>query len=474
MKVVLVVCNIALIGRKRGRLRLRWESTYREGLASIAGVLRHAGIDVQRLKVEQDYPDDDFITLFRDNFADADVVGFTTNTVDFPETVRLSRLLKREFPDMVTVCGGVHPTMSPDETLAGAPDLDMICRGEGELALKELCEQLAAGREPSGILGLWIRKGDAIEKNEIRPLIANLDDLPPPYRDLPTVGSYDLNHVKDLDFFMGTRGCPYKCTYCCNDGIRALFPNRGDYYRYKSVDAVIGELTHYLDDHPKTRFISFYDDVLMADKKWFAEFAEDYAQKVNRACFLTGRWELLTEQTVPLVKKLNCLFLLIGVEVGNEKLRRKTLKRNQSDAMMLQRAELLRRHKVRYGLFTMVGLPDETLENALETVKLAAKLRGNQIIAHHTIFYPFQGTPLYERCDDEGVISDRRVGSYFEDTRLDMNQFSRHEIVAAHRRFRWYRFAYWLTYRLPRRLAQWLEERLDRAWLTPRARPIEG
>jgi radical SAM superfamily enzyme YgiQ (UPF0313 family) len=469
MKVVLVVCNIRLESHRWGRLRLRWESTYREGLACIAGTLSRHGVEVSLLKVETGLGEAEFLALFERHFADCDVVGFTVNTVDFPEASRLAKVLKQARPGLTTVCGGVHSTLSPEES-AQAPGFDVVCVGEGEEAMLELCRQLEDGRRPSGIAGLWLKGPGGIEKNPVAPLAAELCKLPP-LRNLPTITSYDARSVSDLTFFMTTRGCPYRCTYCCNDTLRSVYPNPKAYYRQKTVDCVLEELKQQLGRASAGSFVSFYDDVMMADADWFEAFAKRYAEEIGRPTFLTGRWELLTERTVPLLKKLGCVFLLVGVEVGDEGLRRGLLNRNQSSAMMLERAALLRRHGIRYGLFTMVGLPTETIESARETVKLAARLRSNPLLGHHTIFYPFAGTPLHALCEREGLISAREVGSYFDDSRLDMPAFSRQAIMASHRRFNWFRIAYWLAWKLPRVLARWSESWLDWLWLWRVSKP---
>jgi radical SAM superfamily enzyme YgiQ (UPF0313 family) len=465
MKVLLVVCNINLAYHRSGKSRLRFESTYREGLASIASTLDKAGIQVSMMKVEAGFLESSFVTLFNEHFSNYDIVGFTMNTVDMPEVGRLSYLIKQNHPHIVTIGGGVHPTLSPEETIA-LPGLDAICRGEGEYALLDLCEHLKAGKETTGIEGLWFSRNGDVERNPVRPLIADLSTLPPPMHAIHTVCSYDELSVKDKAFFMGSRGCPYRCSYCCNDAFRSVFPDSAGYYRLKPVDSIISELRDHMKRNPKTRFISFYDDVLMGNRKWFESFCERYTAEINIRCFMTGRWELLTERTIPLVKKIRCYFILIGVEVGNEELRCTVLKRNQKTQMMLERAELLRKNKVRFGLYTMVGLPTETLENALETVKLAARLRANLIFGHHSIFFPFPGTPLRDLCNAQGLISDRTVGSYFDDTQLDMPAFSQAQVVWAHRRFKPFRLAYWLASKLPRRLDALVERKLDRLWMT--------
>ena len=465
MNVLLVVCNINLAYHRSGKSRLRWESTHREGISSIASILDKAGIKVSLMKVEVGLSESAFITLFNKHFSKYDIVGFTINTIDLFEVGRLSHLVKQNHPHIVTIGGGVHPTLSPEETIA-LPGLDIICRGEGEHALLELCDHLSAGKEPTGIAGLWFSRNGEVERNPVRPLIADLSTLPVPMHAIYTVCSYDELSVKDKAFFMGSRGCPYGCTYCCNDTIRSVYPDKRGYYRLKPVESFISELRDHIERNPKTKFVSLYDDVLMGNKKWFESFCERYKTEIDINCFMTGRWELLTEHTIPLLKKIRCFFILIGVEVGNEELRCKMLKRNQKTEMMMERAELLRKHKVRYGLYTMVGLPTETLENALETVKLAARLKGNLIVSHHSIFFPFPSTPLNDLCEALGFMSNRTVGSYFDDSRLDMPTFPRAQVVWAHRQFKRFFLAYWLVLKLPGRLVALVERRLDRLWMT--------
>jgi radical SAM superfamily enzyme YgiQ (UPF0313 family) len=210
--------------------------------------------------------------------------------------------------------------------------------------------------------------------------------------------------------------------------------------------------------------LALYDDVMLGDRAWFAEFSAQYQQRIARRSFLSARWELLDEQTILLLKKLSVVYALVGLEVGDEQIRREVLNRRQSDELMLERGKLLRKHGIRFGVYTMVGVPTETHDKALRTVKLAARAGGNPLLGHHTIFFPFEGTPLHARCKEEGLLSARRVGSYFGDTRLDMRDFPREQVLWAHRHFRPFRLGYWLTDRLPRSLGRPAGQMLDRLW----------
>ena len=77
------------------------------------------------------------------------------------------------------VCGGPHPTLSP-ESMFSIPGIDAVVRGEGEYPMRDLADALSRKGEFRHIRNLWVRDGVRIVKNEMRPLIADLDELPYP------------------------------------------------------------------------------------------------------------------------------------------------------------------------------------------------------------------------------------------------------------------------------------------------------
>jgi len=109
----------------------------------------------------------------------------------------------------------------------------------------------------------------------------------------------------------------------------------------------------------------------------------------------------------------------------------------------------------------MVGLPEETPANVLETVKLNA-------LSHVTspqvsIFYPFPGTKLAKYCEEKGYVRPFRgdVYDYFSDSSLDMPTLSREQIVAYRLSFRPFMQAYRALYRLTEPVRRIPEKVLD-------------
>lgn len=61
---------------------------------------------------------------------------------------------------------------------------DAICIGEGEYPTLEIASQLEKGVKPHGIMNLWIKNGNNIEKNSPRDYLPNIDGLPSPDREM--------------------------------------------------------------------------------------------------------------------------------------------------------------------------------------------------------------------------------------------------------------------------------------------------
>ena len=96
------------------------------GLALIAAVLEKAGypvtvVDANALNLQLDA-----ITPL---VKDADIVGLTAMTPSINIALATARHLKKAYPALPIILGGAHATLLPEETLATAPEIDIIVRG---------------------------------------------------------------------------------------------------------------------------------------------------------------------------------------------------------------------------------------------------------------------------------------------------------------------------------------------------------
>ena len=105
-----------------------------------------------------------------------DIIAFSIMTGMHLWAIATAQELKKKVPDIKIIFGGVHPTYFPE--IIEQPGVDIICRGEGELAILELMNALDSGSEILDIADLWVKEEGKIIKNDVRNLIGDLDEIP--------------------------------------------------------------------------------------------------------------------------------------------------------------------------------------------------------------------------------------------------------------------------------------------------------
>ncbi|HYT75805.1 MAG TPA: cobalamin B12-binding domain-containing protein [Vicinamibacterales bacterium] len=156
------------------------------GIANLSGILKAHGHETDLLLVSHT-PD----PLGAIRASDPHLIAFSALTGVHHSLERLAVRIKQQL-NIPIIVGGPHPTYSPD--MIERPGIDIICRGEGELALLELAEAMQHDRDVTGIRNLHVKTRDGkIHKNELRPPVP-LDDLPPPDREL----YYKYTFLRDM------------------------------------------------------------------------------------------------------------------------------------------------------------------------------------------------------------------------------------------------------------------------------------
>lgn len=439
-----------------------WRGYYYSGIGILSAVLKQAGHEASLLHVTQPIDRATFLARLEERLPRSGprLVGFSITSNMVPFLREWSGWIKEAWPETLVIAGGVHPTLVPEETIA-LPHVDLVCVGEGEGAIVELADALEAGRPPTGIRNLWWKRPDGtVERNPLRPLV-DLDTLPFPDRalyDYPNLHHERLGEAT----MMVSRGCPYRCTYCCNEALREVYRGLGRPVRFRSVPLVIAELRQVLVDYPFIRRFVFDDDILPLRRDWFREFARRYAEEIGRPFACNLRPNLADEEVVGLLKLAGCDEVRFGIESGNDEVRNGLLRRELSREEIVRAFELCHRAGMKVFSFNIVGFPGETVSQMLDTVKLNAAVRAD--VTRVTIFYPYPRTPLHRLSEEMGLLTDRIVTDYATDTVLGFDKIQRNRVVFIRRYFpilaRLYRF----VKRLPRPFERALDAFLSARW----------
>ena len=341
-----------------------------------------------------------------------------------------------------TIVGGVFPTYAP-EIVIRHPKVDYVCRGEGEIALSQLCRALADGEETDRIQNLWIKRDGSILKNPIG-LGIPLDDLPFPdwsifeeqslYR--PMQGRvYKTIGVETQ------RGCPYKCTFCNSPSNNLIYKAESGsvFYRKKSVERVRAEL-EFMVKHHNPEFIYFVVDTFLAlSDREFAEFSEMY-QDYRIPFWMNTRAETMNEWRSDELEKMNCLRINIGVEHGNPEYRAQMLKRPVSNERMLNAFQTATDRSFTTVANSIIGMPDETRDLIFDTIEFNRQLPADIEASGAFIFTPYHGTPLRDYAIAKNYVEDGVVCS-LSSTRgsiINMPWLSTEEIQGICRVFSFY------------------------------------
>lgn len=449
------------------------------GIETLAPVMREKGHDVRMW--DTCHP-----LMKESHIADAviaerpDVIAISfLSTTSYDSAKSMARKLKRTAPDTPLVMGGVFATMNAEHILAEFPYADCIGKGEGEELLPELLSVIEryGPKDLSSVNGLAWRRGDEIVTNPPRPILKDLDQFP--YADRKSLPidyiesmPLDVPAVLSLDRFctmQTSRGCPYPCVYC---DIPALADGK---WRYRSPEHVLGEMQQLHDEGYRSIYLT--DDHFLLKRDRIKAICEGIIErKLAFRWGCEGRVDSVAVDQLPIMGKANCGFLAFGVEAGTQKVLDR-LKKQQS----LEQIEKAVAEAKRCGIetahgFFLVGSPDETVADILESFKFAARLKLDTFGFNRLCVY--RGTPLWKEYVERGIIDDERDWyKWFKCSDIDPTVLPSEVINQARKRGYMLLFAHRLAFRplqtlkLVRRLGRHMRKRdLTKLILSPFSR----
>jgi len=289
-------------------------------------------------------------------------------------SLKIAALIKKNFYKPVVFCG-TCPSFYP-YVVINYPEVDIICIGETEYTILELLEKIENKEDTSNIRNLWVKKNGKIYKNDLRPLIEDLEELPLPDREL----YFKYKYIRDFSLkrFTSGRGCVNSCSFCYNSIFREKYRGKGSYVRRKSISRIIQEIED-VQERSFLRSIHFSDDIFTYDKKWVLEFSQEYKKRINLPFTCNATADTIDEELIDSLKKANCTGIAMGLETGNEKLRKLVLNKNISNYQILKAGRLIKKYGLFLVTFNMIALPEETIENTFETMRINSDMKTDHI-----------------------------------------------------------------------------------------------
>jgi anaerobic magnesium-protoporphyrin IX monomethyl ester cyclase len=354
--------------------------------------------------------------------AEPDLIAFSVLTPDRNRMLSAVGEIKKAGITSPVIAGGYDITFLP-ELLEYSP-LDIVCRGEGEEPLSELCDRIDGKEDYTHVQNLWVKENKHIHRNQMRTWILDRDGLPFDDRDI--YWKYDP-FFKLIPFtsVMAGRGCPHRCSYCFNHKYKEIYRSEGStgFCRLRTVDNLIEELLM-LKQKYKAKYLFFNDSTLTYNKKWLLEFLEKYRELVSLPFSFNA---VISEVDDEIARALGengyCYLVRFGLESGNEDLRVEVLKKNVTQEQLIQGVRSLRKYRIRYSMTIMMALPGETLASAWETIETAGKLISRGNICSIAVFQAYPGLEITEygvkagQYKKEDVAADAQLETIKEFTR---------------------------------------------------------
>jgi len=309
----------------------------------------------------------------------------------------LAELRRRAGPGLGLGVGGTFITACAQELLTdpGTEPIDHMVVGDAEEVMVELCEALGGARDMASIRGLVWRRQGQLHYNGPRPPLKDLDAIPFPDYDLldindytPAIGSYKTLPSVNM---VTSRGCAGQCIFC----------HSADTQRVRSIDNVVQEIT-WLQANFGVRHLLFFDETFTYLRPRVVAFCHRLMEKkiqIQWTC--NARVDTVDLELARLMKSAGCWRLQFGAESGVQK-QLDTLHKGVTLDQIREAVRLTKKAGLDVFASFMFGIPGETYEEGLQTIRFAKSLPLDY--CNFLNFMPLRGTPLWDELDQHGRL----------------------------------------------------------------------
>ncbi len=351
-----------------------------------------------------------------------DIIAFSVTSFTFQNSLRIGKFIKKIYPCIPFIFGGVHPTLLPEETI-GHPLVDAICIGEGESSFLEYLDKLEEAKEPN-IDGIWYKnKNGTVHKHRLRPFEGNIDNLAFPNWDHWRIENYldtNLYYLPGALKCLSSRGCPYNCSFCSNQAIEEAVPGR--YYRVRSPENVINEIKLNKEKYGKAGFksISFGDETFGLDSGWLKNFCAAY--KLNNLStelkwMCATRANVVTQEWARIVADAGCKMVMLGIESGDDYIRMQVYKKNITRKNIFSATSALRDSGIVFGFYMLVGCPGDNRDTINASMQLIREL--DPVVSHFSFYQPLPKTELLREVTDNLWAHGKEFGGYWNRPKIN-------------------------------------------------------
>jgi anaerobic magnesium-protoporphyrin IX monomethyl ester cyclase len=373
-------------------------------------------------------------------------VGFSCVTPTVNQAFRIAAQVKKRFPKVTTILGGIHATIDPGGAIA-REGIDIVVVGEAEQTIVELATTLEnGGKDIALVQGIYYKEDGCVRQTPPRQLVTDLDAVAFPafhlLGDLKSYSPADAHQLPAMPIFT-SRGCPGTCTYCCT---KQIFGRR---FRMRSVENIVAEILMLIERYG-VREIHFLDDTITTHRKRLLDLCAELARRRFPVRYELGngmRADMADEEVLRALRSIGLENIGFGVESGNEEILRVIKKGITKDQV---RSAMARAKAIGFETwcFFILGLPQETPETIKQTIDFAIELDPD--FAKFLILKPFPGSEAFDQLKEQNLIETFDWDQYgvYTPPVHHLPTLSRHDIL------RWQKVAFRRFYLRPSKIAR--------------------
>ncbi len=332
----------------------------------------------------------------------------------FLEARYIIKTVKKMFPFLYTVLGGIHPTIYAEKIVEKCDEIDYVILGEGEYSFLKLVNNLLNKIKVNEISGIVYRNHKKIIKNPKKDFINDLDSLPFPSYDLINLDDYELDttgwhnprrlSIRYMIPILSSRSCPMRCNFC------SMFQSMGKKQRFRSPENIVDEIEYIYHKYDAKRF-AFIDDNLTIKKSHVVRICEDILRRG-----LNIQWETpngiflpnLEKDVINLMVRSGLIRVSLAIESGSDFIRNDVVGKHLSRDKIYEVVKYFKNYPWVYmKAFFIIGFPEETPESLQETYNMIKEIKIHYPCVSNLL--PFPGTRLFEQAIKDNLIVENVV-----------------------------------------------------------------
>jgi anaerobic magnesium-protoporphyrin IX monomethyl ester cyclase len=378
-------------------------------LLSLAAPLRQAGFEVSIIDaaIHRNWEQEVLREL-----CDALCLGISLLTGPMIRgAVRMAKAVKRSGSPVPIIFGGWHPSLVPGQTLQETY-VDAVVRGQGELTLLEIANQLSEGKTFHAVQGVS-SKHLGLPQHAQERRVALLDDLPTPAFELADFDAYEQVSGERKLAYATSVGCPYACNYCTD----MVFYKR----RFNALEAqrVINEVTELVERY-QIEEVAMLDSNLPVDWRRAREIAKGFLDsgKKFRWTFQASTDFLcrLSDDDVTLLGESGVSHMGFGTESTSSSVLKRMNKRHQRVDEMYETARKAAIGGIHVTFNLIFGYPGETETDREETLLTMSDIARQfwNVSFSPNIFTPYPGIPIWPELRSMGLQEPQTLAEWAE------------------------------------------------------------